>query len=239
VKSLEFVDGASLLGRPRYNLGARSLLLGPYDSPASHDAHFAVTFGSGDPILDSTDELRFSSTSGELLSYRLRVPENPTQGNFISVASELPIRNALPRLPLGTHFQMIVATHSQMDDDGNAIAIYRESPDRITRRVQIASNFEMLLGADQIRGFILHNPSDYLVSGWGPAPPPIGDLVLARALARFVNMLTPAFVELLDDGDTGACDRLKILLSETTKLSASPQRDTLIDSISRVQETFY
>ena len=238
MNTFDFVDGASLSGHPRFSLGGRSLLLGPYDSAASHDAHFAETFGSGDPILDSTDELRFSRTSGQLLSYRLRVPENPTRGSFISTASRLPIRNALPRLPLGADFQFIAATHTEIGDEGDAIAIYRGAAEGVTRRVQIAFGFEMLLGEDQILGFILHNPSDCLVSGWGAAPPPVGDRALARMLAQFVNTLSPHFVERLDDGDSRACEILKDLNRDVTTLRDSPQRGILIDSISSVQEIF-
>ncbi len=236
--TFEFIEGALLPSRPRFSLGGRSLLLGPYDSPASHDAHFAETFGSGDPILDSTDELRFSSTDGRLVSYRLRVPENPMQGGFISATSRLPVQIAIPRLPLGTHVQLPPATHTEVDDEGEAIAMFWGAADDVIRRVQIAFNFEMLLGADQIRGFMLHNPSDCLASGWRLVPPPVGDRALSRLLARYLNTLNPHFVERLDDGDSSACECLEGLRLEAMQLRDSQQRDVLRDSITSVQEIF-
>src|SRR5437868_3033575 len=112
MKSFELVDDESLSHRPRFSLGGHSILLGPYDSPASHDGHFATTFGSGDPILDSTNELRFSKATGLLVSCRVGVPENPTNGeHYLSFLNRVPVRLALPRLPLDTNFQFARTTH--------------------------------------------------------------------------------------------------------------------------------
>ena len=72
-----YTEGVSLPGGPRFSLPGHQIICGPYDSPASHDRHLSETYESGDPFLDSTDDIRFSPANARLVSLRLFVPKRP------------------------------------------------------------------------------------------------------------------------------------------------------------------
>jgi len=236
-----WAEGETIHLPPRFSLGGRSIILGPYDSAESHDKHFSETYGSGDPILDSTDELRFSQKTSRLVSCRLGVPENPTAGlRFITRAGRLPCRDALPCLPPDTSFQLVAAKHTEIDDRGAALAICRSSDDdQLVARVRIGMDLEMLLGPQEIAGFILRNPARYLAYGWKEvsALDQAGDLSIL--LARCVRLLDADFVARLDDADPGAGQALDDLLTAGRKLAASAQRDALLRALEDVVDTFY
>jgi hypothetical protein len=239
MENFELIDGESLLGRPRFSIGGHSIIFGPYNSPQSYDDHFAETFGSGDPIFDSTNELRFSKTSGLLVSCRLGVPENPTNSDgFLAFVSRLPVQLALPRLPMGTNFQFPPATHIEINDAGTDLVVYRGAAEQVKRRVQVGLDFEFLLGEGDISGFLLHGPSDYLVWGWPFAGPSVSSPALGSLLSRYLRKITSEFVQRLEDGDPEACDELALFHSEATQLVPSPQRDVLIATVASVQDIF-
>ena len=211
METSEFVEGAQLSGRPRYNLRSTlSALLGPYDSPAVTRRTPRRDFRKrrSDPGQHGRASVLQHQRRASSLAIRVRVAENPTQGGFISAASRLPLRDALPRLPLGAHFQLVVAS-SQRDGrmTASAMAVYRGSPrgSHSARPSRI-----QLRNASRCRSSILRDSFSRARQsgvGLGTCTPPARGFGLARALARFVNMLTPSFVDLLDDADPEACDR--------------------------------
>jgi len=97
----------------------------------------------------------------------------------------------------------------------------------------------MLLGPQEIAGFILRNPARYLAYGWKEvsALDQAGDLSIL--LARCVRLLDADFVARLDDADPGAGQALDDLLTAGRKLAASPQRDALLRALEDVVDTFY
>src|SRR6185312_9339095 len=93
VPPLGIAWGSRLTDTPRFNVGGRSLVVGPYHSAESRDLQLAETYGSGDPLLDTTDEIRFSPRTSELVSLNIGVPERPTRDSaFIECVEALPLR---------------------------------------------------------------------------------------------------------------------------------------------------
>ena len=233
-------SSSSITRVSRTGLSVGSILVGPYHSAATWDRHWGDTFGSGDPIFDATNELRFAKTSGLLVSCRVGVPERPTDSDaYLASIGRLPVRRALLRLPPGTNFQFPPATHTEIDDGGTGLVVYRGRPDEVRIRVEVCPTFEILLGDQQICGFMLHDPSDHLVRSWRVASPPVANRALATLLARYVRMIDSDFVEQLEDAPAEACGTLAHFRAEVAALAPSAQRDALIQRISDVQGIFW
>jgi len=235
---MDFVDDEVLPGPPRYSL--RQLLLGPYDSADAHDAHFAKTFGSGDPILDSTDELRFSQATSRLVSCRVGVPERPVAHDaFVERARALPCRVALPWLRQDTHFQVVIGTSTYIDADGHELLVFRPDEGPLLERIRFGADFEMIRGEATIAGMILRHPARYLSEGWRLTPPLDDEGALGPLLATYVRLLDAEFVARMDDGDPEAREPIVTLLARAQSLPETPQRNVLVDALRSMLDLFF
>jgi hypothetical protein len=239
VPPLGIAFGSRLADTPRFNLGGRSLVVGPYHSAESREVHLAETYGSGDPFLDTTDEIRFSSRTSQLVSLNIGVPERPTRDSaFIESVEALPLRRDVPTLPPGEPFQTVVATHTWIDLDGQRLAVFRDGV-RPTARLEIAADLEMALDQETISGFILRDPARYLTSGWTEAESTRPDVALGTVLATYIHLLDGQFVDRLDDGDAAARRAVEELLERTKQVNASPQRSVLLEALDGIIDTFF
>jgi hypothetical protein len=232
---------AKLPHLPRWSVGGGHILLGPYDSPQSHDHHVAQTCGSGDIILDGTEELRFDRASHLLESCRIRVPESPAwDAALVERVLSAEVVEARPQAGATCDFQLAPARSTMMEERGAWLMVTRDaSADRLLERVSVAPDLDLLWGRDDFYGWLLWRPARYLVSGWTPQPP-LSDAeaeALAPVLARYVRLLDEPFVERLQDGDPSARTELDSVLRDGQRLTASPQRDALIAAVESVLAT--
>jgi hypothetical protein len=226
---------------PRWSVGGGHILLGPYDSPQSHDHHVAQTCGSGDIILDGTEELRFDKATHLLQSCRIRVPENPAwDAALVERVLSAEVVEGRPQAAPTCDFQLAPARSTLMEERGAWLMVTRDaSADGLLERVSLAPDLELLWGRDDFYGWLLWRPARYLVSGWTPEAP-LSDAdaaALGPVLARYVRLLDEPFVERLENGDPAARAALDSVLREAEGLPASPQRDALLAAVASVLAT--
>lgn len=232
--------GIRLADLPRFNLRGKALLVGPYDSAESHELHMTQTYGSGDPFLDTTDEIRFSPDGSRLVSCRIGVPERPTRDRrFAASCAALPAEEGLPVLQTRTPFQVVIATHTHIDPAGRALHVFDSRAAAPSSILHIAPDLDMIVGQRSIAGFVLHHPAQYLTTGWAKCRPLDDDTALGPLLASYVNLLDEGFIARMDDGDPTARDAIVDLLDAVKRVEPSGQRDVVLDALETMLETFW
>lgn len=233
-------EGSQVTQAPRFNLRGKSVSVRPYDSAESRDLHLADTYGSGDPFLDTTDEIRFSPRTSLLVSCNIGVPERPTHDSaFVTCVDALPLVRGLPSLSPGHPFQTIVARHTWIDPRGQALAAFKANAPPLGHRLEIATDLELILASGTIVGFVLRHPARHLAKGWQRSTPLDDDTELGRMLSSYINLLDETFLARLDDADPAAGRDIRLLLEQARNLVASHQRDVLIDALETILDTFF
>lgn len=234
----ELSEQEHLQMEPRFTL--RSVLCGPYDSPQSHEAHLAKTFGVGDPLFDTLDEFRFSPATNLLESVRLSLPETLQDCSvLLAELTRAPARCVRPRYrrPPPTEF-LLGAEVSWIDDDGAfLIGLAGDARAPVHERFQIANRLELFFGPG-VHGWVLRRPALCLTTGW-TAPvlseEPCG---LGPLLATYVRLRSEETIDALEDGDPRPRSQFVALYENVRPLAETAQGRVLATEIEQVADTF-
>ena len=189
----EIVLDGRLSALPRWGLKYLSLMVGPFSNGNEHERYYLETVGSGDTFRSAYDEFRFNQESLELMSVWFHVPEeNLASGELLDgwrvrqpVSGTLRLRSPLTFLAEPT-------TMRWMESDGKFLAgVHDRVLDQAEEylRLCIAQDLDLLIADNRLCGWMLSNPTRYLVDLWEEPDQSEPEAELGSMVAEFLAVV--------------------------------------------------
>jgi hypothetical protein len=238
VKSLPF--------SPRWGLRESSLIVGGYYSGDEHEQHFLQTVGSGNWYRSEYEEFRFRQDNHQLESVWFHVPEvnvEPEKQDVMSLWQfETPIKGLLTLLQV-QGFKPEPMDFRFLDRDGKFLACIAEMALTTTKnrlRLRIAKDFDLLFIEQNLCGWLLSHPIDYLVMSWDETSPVTPDEQLASIVYEYLDLIAEPNIEKIEDEDPAILELL-LNLYQRTVISPNPiyRRQIIANCIQDIIEQFY
>jgi hypothetical protein len=216
------------------------LTIGPHGSPSEYDKFLATTVGFGDPLLGLLNAVRFTADQRLLAGLQIKMPERPQEAEELSLGlSGAQVESGILRLsdpPRATRLTEpdFVFMHAERDQlicwsgiaDGSTLHVLRVAQDL---------NY---FWSDDLDGWMLSRPANYLSHFWGdPTDNLVGD-DLRRCAEEYVLLVSDEFVVGLENAEPGAQTALIGLFGRISRCSHSPQRQVLQEKILDMADIF-
>jgi hypothetical protein len=227
--------------KPRWDVRGCSLVLGAYHDGYEHEHHVAAeTFGSTSWF----DELRFDKTKLVLSSIYFRVPEeNIDLKDFSKVWMEESPLTGLLSLTDPEYFESEPSSFRWFDPKGEVLICINENAlsetqDRL--RLRVAIDFDLMFSNNQLCGWILSHPLNYITRGWEQPNPIEDDGEIASIVYKYLQLVSEDFLEKMEDEDSDVLEAL-LDLNRKSKNTTSMgyQREVICECIESIIEQFY
>ena len=240
----EVVYGIHLQSKPRWGLRELSLITGPYYSGDEHEQHFLRTIGSGSWYRSEFDELRFGKEDMILQSIWFHVPEKSLSSDeLINEWRDLEPIDGLLRLKSSQSFQLDPTEFRLMEPDGTLFmcVTQRAISEKDNRlRLRLADDLDLLFANQCLCGWLLSNPSQYLVSSWEAPCINKPDSKFAALLYEYLTLVVEPNVDRMEKGDTNILCALADLQMRIGQVQGSKDhRIVLHESIDGIIKQFY
>ncbi len=229
---VESIPASSLPGNPRWMLDGRIVLVGPYHSVDEHELHIGQTIGSTEWLWSASDELLFNKESLILESVMLIIPE-VTLPSDVSLASwqTAPQETGLLRLVTAQNFQLEPTDFRFIDPEGKALTCIKKSAleaSHTERRLQIAYHLELLFSDDELCGWSLLHPADYVVDAWEEPSFADNDELFPTLVYEYLQLVRDPYIELMEEKDAEVLAALQILYARIQAEHSSSRRRTIL-----------
>jgi hypothetical protein len=229
---------------PRLSMNGDFLLVGDYASATDREAAYAFTTGSQEWLWSGDDDFRFLSSTGELHSIQLKVPQvRPEAAGPTAPWGLLPVVSGGLRLVALRGFSRAPAVDCWISEDATTFSARysAHAPDGELLRLRTAPSLDLIFSDGQLAGWLLEQPERYLVTGWevrAESPP---DPELASVLQGFLPYLAEPLVDqITDDADPQLLAELQALESQASSRAAVTGRaDALAGAIRKLIEDWY
>ncbi len=222
------IAASPLVGNPRWMLDGYIVLIGPYHSADEHEHYIGQTIGSYDWLWSTSDELLFDKESLVLQSVALHIPDAALPSD-VSLASwqTAPQETGLLHLVTAQDFQLEPTDFRFMDPEGKSLTCIKKSvlDDSHTRlRLQVASHLELLFSDDELCGWSLLHPADFVVDAWEEPSFADNDELFPTLLYEYLQLLTDPYIELMEDKDAETLEALQDLYTRIIADHSSSRR---------------
>jgi hypothetical protein len=228
---------------PRW-LFERTIIVGQYKSMDEHESHIAKTVGSYDYYYRSSDELRFGEIELLLESISFEVPELNVSSNLDPDRwnSVLP-QEGIIRLSSSLDFYLEPVDCRWINPDGNyLLGLLNGWQDNFSNpyRLRIAKDLDLLFINKDFCGWMLSDPSNYLVGNLEFPQQVQIDRKLPSLVSEYLTLVTDDFVKRMEEEESQARNELVLLRSKIqVDKELSSQRETLLKRVEDLLEAFY
>lgn len=240
----ELVLGTVLPSNPRWGLRINSLVVGPYDSDETYEQHYLETIGSGDWYLAGNEEFRFDKTDNLLRSVWFHIPEVNIEEELIMVWRDLPLVEGLLRLIPSQEVNPEMGDFRYFEPNGRLLACVTEAALKDSKhrlKLRIAREFDLLFADNQFCGWLLSNPTDYLVYLWDtPCPIKVEDNSIALLVREYLTLVAEPYIEQMEEAEPKIREQLEKLHNKIDLNHRAVNQCRIIhDAITDILEKFY
>ncbi len=231
-------------GHPRWMLDGRTMLIGPYHTVEEHEQHISQTVGSTDWFWSASDEFRFDKSTLILQSVLLLIPDTTTPSDCTPVSwLHVPQEKGLLRLDAPQDFQITPTDFRWIEPQGKALVCLSEYAQEHTShqlRLRIADHLDFLFADEQFCGWILFDPTNFIVDSWEEPTEGKAELQFIDLLTTYLTLVTSSCIEQMENNDLAIRDMLLDLYTQvTSSLQPSRRRDILREAIADKLDRFY
>jgi hypothetical protein len=240
---VRIIPGARLAWPPRLVVSGLSVIVGPYGSAEQHEVHLLDTTGAGDWQYEGSDEFRFSKDDGMLVSLWLQVPDMEVHDERqVEQCVEVPGVSGALRLAGEGWSTVPRSSRRSISSAGDFLLCVNDSfsgARRDSKRLNVATDLDLLFCGDVYGGWLLKNPERYLSNSWEKPSESSPDPELAVWLKEYFTLTQESIIERLEDGDA---DQFRMLLELQNRINLSAgcgqRRKVLHESIGELVDWF-